>query len=360
MNTPVNKSDCCGCGACSQICPTGALTMRKGDGGFLYPEIDQSACVNCSLCHKVCPERHPKKENLPLGVYAARIDDENILSSSSSGGMFTALAMPVIENGGVVFGAEYQDGYRSVQHSWCEKKEDLDRFRRSKYLQSNTGKCYAIARKFLDEGREVMYSGTPCQIAGLKTFLGKEYPGLLTVSLICHGVPGPDVWKRYLQTLTGEAKVESVMFRDNRYSWKNCHFSVKDESTEHFMKFRDSSYIRGFLGALYTRESCSSCSFRSMRSGSDIVIGDYWGVWKYNPEMFDDKGVSVLLTGSTKGMDFLSRRTSLRLTPLEYGHVLKYNNALENSTPAHAMREEFMKRYQTEDFDTLVDSLTRE
>lgn len=357
MNTPVSSVNCCGCEACSQICPTGALTMKKGNGGFLYPEIEQSKCISCSLCHNVCPVLHAGKEKLPIEVYASRIEDAELLSKSSSGGMFTALALPVIQNGGVVFGAEYAEGYHSVKHSWCESEEDLDRFRRSKYLQSSTNKSYIQARKFLREGREVMYSGTPCQIAGLKSFLGRDYENLLTVSLICHGVPGPDIWKRYLESLSGNSEIEAVMFRDNRYSWKNCHFSVKDKTQEHFMKFRESSFIRGFLGALYTRESCSACCFRSMRSGSDIVIGDYWGVWKYNPEMFDDKGVSVLLTGSEKGSCFIKNRTGLKTVPLEYGQVLKYNRALEESTPASSRRNEFMKRYMSEDFDSLMDEL---
>jgi coenzyme F420-reducing hydrogenase beta subunit len=193
----IDKQACCGCGACAQKCPTGCIIMQEDTEGFLYPEIDKKSCVGCKVCEEVCPSVHPKEPRTPLRVYAAKNKDEAVRLESSSGGIFTVLAEKIIDRKGVVFGARFNEDWEVI-HSYVETKEKLSVFRGSKYVQSRIGESYKQAEEFLKAGRFVLFSGTPCQIAGLKLFLKKEYENLVTVDLICHGVPSPGVWRKYL------------------------------------------------------------------------------------------------------------------------------------------------------------------
>ncbi len=192
------KEDCVGCWACAQRCPKECISMHEDSEGFLYPEVDASLCIDCHLCEKVCPVIHPGGERRPLASYAAVNRDERVRQSSSSGGVFTALAEKVIARGGVVFGARFDEKWEVV-HGWTDSVEGLAGFRGSKYVQSRMGSCFREAESFLKSGREVLFSGTPCQVSGLRLFLRKEYAGLLTVDFICHGVPSPGVWRNYLK-----------------------------------------------------------------------------------------------------------------------------------------------------------------
>ena len=195
-----NKSMCCGCAACVQRCPKQCIAMEADGEGFLYPLVDTDKCINCSLCEKVCPMLNPGEERVPLHTYAARCTDEGIRRDSSSGGVFSVLAGEVLAGGGVVFGARFDDDW-GVVHDFCTTPKGLAAFRGSKYVQSNIGDSYLRTEAFLKEGRRVIFSGTPCQIAGLKRFLRREYDNLLAVEVACHGVPSPLVWRRYLEEL---------------------------------------------------------------------------------------------------------------------------------------------------------------
>lgn len=196
-----NKHDCCGCNSCVQRCPKSSITMREDEEGFLYPDVDESTCIDCGLCETVCPVIHQSTVRKPIAVCAAKNKDEKIRLSSSSGGAFTALAESVIDEDGVVFGAKFDEDW-SVVHDYMETREGLAAFRGSKYVQSRIGDSFKKAEQFLKAGRKVLFSGTPCQIAGLKRFLRKEYDNLLTVDFICHGVPSPGVWREYLKEET--------------------------------------------------------------------------------------------------------------------------------------------------------------
>lgn len=189
----LDKQKCCGCSACMQRCPKQCIAMQEDSEGFCYPIVDRNACIACGLCEKVCPMLNPYKARKPLEVHAAINRDEQIRRESSSGGIFTLLAEQTIRKGGVVFGARF-DGNWEVRHDWCENIEGLGQFRGSKYVQSRIGACYRQAEIFLKSGRSVLFSGTSCQIAGLHRFLGKSYDNLLSVDVICHGVPSPLVW----------------------------------------------------------------------------------------------------------------------------------------------------------------------
>ena len=192
------KQDCCGCSACMQICPKQSITMVTDNEGFLYPEVNNTTCIDCGLCEKVCPVLNQNDGSQPIEVYAAKNNNEQIRLKSSSGGIFTLLAEKIIAEGGVVFGAKFNTDW-SVVHSYTETIDGLEDFRGSKYVQSSIGDNFLKAKQFLTDGRKVLFSGTPCQIAGLKHFLRKEYDNLLTIEVVCHGAPSPRVWKDYLE-----------------------------------------------------------------------------------------------------------------------------------------------------------------
>ena len=214
-----NKQDCCGCSACAQRCPKQCISMTEDEEGFLYPQVDTSKCVDCHLCEKVCPVINQDEARTPLKVYAAKNSDDEIRLKSSSGGIFTLLAEQTIKDGGVVFGARYDKGW-NVVHGYTETIEGLAAFRGSKYVQSNIKRSFFEVKRFLESGRKVLFSGTPCHVAGLKLFLRKEYDNLLTLEIACHGVPSPKVWHNYLTELTDLNKIsiiKSINFRDKKY-----------------------------------------------------------------------------------------------------------------------------------------------
>ena len=314
------KKDCCGCNACVQVCPKQCISMKEDREGFLYPEVNKDICVDCHLCEKLCPILNQGKERKPLKVYAAKNKDEEIRRQSSSGGIFTLLAEQVINEGGVVFGARFNENWEVV-HSYVETKEGLAAFRGSKYVQSRIGDNYKKAESFLKSGRKVLFSGTPCQIAGLNLYLRKEYENLLTVDFICHGVPSPGVWREYLKEEIArqcdgknsvlshpiekeKVKIKCISFRDKKLGWKKFSFaltlSVPDghgaENTVLLSEpLNKNLFLRGFLADLYLRPSCYACPAKCLKSGSDVTIGDFWGIEKVMPEMDDDRGVSVVM-----------------------------------------------------------------
>lgn len=266
------KSDCCGCSACIQICPKQCISMNEDNEGFLYPEIEKDICINCGLCEKVCPELYPGIMRKPLKVFAIKNKDEEIRKKSSSGGIFTVLAETVIREGGVVFGAKFNENWEVV-HDYTVTKDGLAAFRGSKYVQSRMGDCFSKAKSFLDQGKKVLFSGTPCQIAGLKRFLRKEYNNLLTVDFICHGVPSPKVWRMYLdETVVRQCEkkafIEEVSFRDKRLGWKKYSVSLLFSTTIGngaknsvlvSEPFTENLFMRGFLYDVYLRPSCYQC-----------------------------------------------------------------------------------------------------
>lgn len=330
----IDKEQCCGCSACLHICPKNSITFKEDKEGFLYPHVNMETCIDCGLCEKVCPVLNQNDERIPEKVYAAKHEDDEIRMKSSSGGIFTLLADQILDEGGVVFGARFNDKWEVI-HDYTETKEGLAPFRGSKYVQSYIGDSYKIAETFLKNGRKVMFTGTPCQIAGLKKFLRKEYDNLLAVDFVCHGVPSPMVWRKYLEEEIadqGGAQLTGVNFRDKSIGWKNYSFVLnfsKDEGTiKHNYAvssvFTENTYMKAFLSNLSLRPSCYDCPAKAGKSGADITIGDFWGIENIMSEYDDDKGVSfVAFNAKASQAEYINNKEIS-----EYGSAVLTNSCI--------------------------------
>lgn len=349
-----DKSACCGCAACVQRCPKQCIFLKEDKEGFLYPIVDKKTCIDCGLCEKVCPIINQNDSREPLKVYAAKHTDDEIRMKSSSGGIFTLLAEQIIDEGGVVFGARF-DEYWEVMHDYTETKEGLAVFRGSKYVQSRIGNTYQQAENFLKQGRKVMFTGTPCQIAGLKRFLRKEYENLLAVDFVCHGVPSPKVWRMYLDetlarqgfeknTVLSHAMlrqkfIRSVEFRSKSTGWKKFSFALTltkatadgEENTVLLSTiFTENPFMQAFLGDYILRPSCYKCVCKSGRSGADITIGDFWGIENVMPEIDDDKGISLVMTYTNIGLEYY-HAVEHKFVEVSYKKALVGNSTIEES-----------------------------
>ena len=328
--------------------------MYPDEEGFLYPVVNQEVCIGCNLCVKVCPVIHQGAERLPLKVYASRNKDSRILLESSSGGVFSLLASAVIGQGGVVFGVKFDKDWNTV-HTWIDSEDGLAAFRGSKYVQSRVGNTFCEAESFLKQGRQVLFSGTPCQIAGLKRFLRKDYEGLLTVDIVCHGVPSPLVWQHYLASLhPDEERITSISMRDKKEGWKSYRMEIRTGNKFLYAGMAANNlYCQGFLADLYLRPSCYACPVRKGKSGSDITIGDFWGIDSCFPSFDDDKGTGLVLVNTQKGMNLFGELDVYQIETT-YGQGVKENPCLERSVPLTAFRKEFWKRFPEEGVQTIA------
>lgn len=353
------KCLCCGCSACVQVCPLQCISVFEDNEGFLYPRVDESRCIDCGKCEKACPILHQSAAIKPLRVYAAKNDNEEIRLSSSSGGIFTLLAEATIEKGGVVFGARFDEQWEVI-HDYTENKEGVSAFRGSKYVQSRMGNNYSRVETFLKRGRTVLFSGTPCQVAGLKLFLHREYDKLLTVDFVCHGVPSPKVWKRYLAERVENNQIRNIDFRSKKEGWKKYNFSLslsmdgREDTTLSTSVFYENIYMRAFLADLILRPSCYACSFKSSQSGSDITIGDFWGIENVLPKMDDDKGCSLVLLNNEKSL-LCYHKLNVYTVMSTYEDAVRGNSSIVYSANWHPNRERFFKRLdKTPCLETLI------
>ena len=368
MTTITDKIKCCGCSACSNICPKQCISMEADEEGFLYPNVDKTTCVNCGLCEKVCPILNKPQTSPVLGAYATKHTSPEIKLKSSSGGIFSALAEVVLKEGGVVFGAAFDKDW-NVVHTYAEKLEDLDKLRRSKYVQSNIGNTYQQTKQFLEKGRKVLFTGTPCQIAGLRNYLGKEYDTLVTAELFCHGVPSPAVWQKFLKENTQKAKIIAIDFRHKQFGWDASFLKImyKDGSCLPYVPhllfpllniqkgklFHRLFKLSFHISNLYERPSCHACLFKGLDKLADFAIGDLWGVKNTYPTQYDKQGVSALLVNTPKAQA-LFKKLNLRSVPINVQKIAQYNPYLLTSVKPHPKRAEFFARYQTENFNKLV------
>lgn len=296
-----NMESCYGCGACFNACPTGAICMKENAEGFPEPVVDEAKCINCGKCRRVCPSlncQYPNDQEPDIYAFTA---EEKILYDSSSGGIFTFLAEQILGLGGYVAGAAYTPEFR-VNHIMIHHMDELDRIRRSKYLQSSTEDTFRRTKELLEQGNYVLYSGCPCQIAGLLRFLGKDYEKLYTVDVLCHGIPSPKLFQEHLRnSYGGVEKVEDVEFR-SREGWGTL-FKVKLKDGEVKTSYLSTSvYLQSFLQDINLRVSCFQCQYSRIPRQGDITIGDLWAAGGLNLPFEYRKGVSVVLLNNEKGM----------------------------------------------------------
>ncbi len=299
------KKKCCGCAACAGACPKNCIEMKADNEGFLYPEIDRGACVNCGLCEKVCPVINCQPDTpFEQTAYLVQNKDERVRRESTSGGAFTAIAEYVIEQGGVVFGAAYDDKFH-VHHMYVEEKIELWRFRNSKYVQSDTEETFLHVERFLKEGRLVCYSGTPCQIEGLKRYLRKEYENLIAVDVVCYAVPSPLVWNKYLEMQRSRFgnDISNIMFRDKYYGYKYSTMTIKDKDGKEVYTYGIDTdpMLRAFFSNICDRPSCYDCQFKKRYRVSDFTLWDCYEVDKFDKRLDDDKGTTRVLVHTDKG-----------------------------------------------------------
>ncbi|WP_278979025.1 Coenzyme F420 hydrogenase/dehydrogenase, beta subunit C-terminal domain [Alistipes finegoldii] len=361
MISIASKEMCCGCAACEQRCPTSCIVMREDEEGFLYPQTDTSKCIDCGLCEKVCPVLNQGEKRKPLHVYAAKNQKTRIRLQSSSGGIFIHIAEQIIQKNGVVFGARFDENW-AVEHACTETLEGLAAMRGSKYVQSRIGRTYRQAKEFLESGRPVLFSGTPCQIRGLKLFLAKEYENLLTVDLVCHGVPSPEIWRQYLHEtiarkgfkhanseLRATTQITGINFRDKTTGWQHfsLRFILRRETGSGLPETADVSRIHYkdpffycFLSHVTERYSCYACPAKELKSGSDITLGDFWGFRGTKDFPDDNNGISLLLINTDQGSKYI---TGTLRSEQSYEKVIKQNPMITASLIKDPRRDTFYK-----------------
>lgn len=370
-----DKRLCCGCSACGQVCPTGSISMVEDREGFLYPAVSLDTCTRCGLCERVCPVVNRYDPSAAPKAFAVRNTDEATRMASSSGGVFSALAGQVFKSGGNVCGAVYDYGCDCVRHICTDDVAALPMLRGSKYIQSVCGDCFSEVRARLLGGTSVMFCGTPCQVAGLRHYLRRDYDNLLLVEVICHGVPSAKVWRGHLKGLirrwakcggTDSPELKDVSFRSKRrLGWKDYCIELTvdggdDGSGEviYSAKSMDDMFMKGFMKNLYLRPSCYDCPARSGRSRSDITLGDFWGVWNTHPELDDDKGTGLAIVHTEKGLHALNTAgLEMKEVPLEQS--LEMNPLYISSVSRPAKEREAFFRRMAEGMENM-DDVTRD
>lgn len=344
----IDKGKCCGCHGCTNICPKSCISMEVDNEGFWYPKVDKNLCIDCHLCEKVCPilEVPQKKEVFTTLTYACKNKNDEVRVESSSGGVFSLLCKYVINREGVVFGASYDEDF-NVRHTYVETLEECAQFRSSKYVQSKIGDTYKKVRTFLNQGRVVLFSGTPCQIEGLSGYLRKEYPNLIKVDIACHGVPSPKVYREYVTNLEREyhSKLTSLSFRNKDTGWNTYSFKAEFENGKVHQEIGyDNIYMKGFLSDIYLRPSCFECEFKKPRTTADITLGDYWGVKDIHPEFTDEKGVSLIFVHSQKGKDIFDQvSVNLEVVESDFDYATKCNPSIIKHAPYQPKRQQFFE-----------------
>lgn len=352
------KEKCTGCMACYNACPKDAIKIVIDSEGFSRPEIDEKTCVDCGKCTSVCPKLNEIGTYEPLGYYAAWAKDKRLRKESTSGGAFSVISEYVLNNGGAVVGAAFDENNRVV-HKIVSTVDGLSALRGSKYVQSEIGTVYSEVKKLLDSKTTVLFSGTPCQIAGLYSFLGynsSEY--LYTVDFVCHGVPSPAVLQKYIEYMENRSgsKVDKMSFRDKRIGWYEFSMKIKFENGKTYAAstYKD-PYIRGFLRDFFLRPSCHQCGFASVNKCSDISLGDFWGYVNTSKEdKDDDKGISLVIVNNQRGAELFGKvRENLHCFERDKASVLG-NGGLRGSFPKNPKRDDFWQDFDASPFEDMI------
>lgn len=350
----VDKISCTGCSACFSVCPTGAIVMQQDDEGFFHPAIDAGKCISCRLCEKACPLMNPVETRPVREVYACYSVENSNRMDSSSGGVFSVLAEQVLKNGGVVFGATFDGTYHALHHVGIEDAAELAKLRGSKYVQSNLRNVFREIQKLLREKKYVLFVGTPCQVAGLRNVAKQNIAYLLTAEFVCHGVPSPAVWARFLREITPDkSKVRDLRFRDKKMGWTKYSMKVLFENGNVYLSnVEENPYLQGFLSGLYMRASCYKCPFRKKQRIGDFMMGDCWGIEHMTDDarFLTNEGVSLLSIQSDLGKAVWQMiQSRLYVKKIDYIQAMKYNRAIISDSYHHLHREKFFKRMEQEE-----------
>lgn len=347
----VSPADCCGCTACASICPHDAITMQPDTLGFLYPKVDADRCIGCGLCEKVCVfnDSYDKSYNLPCPIaYGARHKDMREVATSRSGAAFIALSDYILEQGGIVYGAGYT-GHFKVAHKRAATKKERNEFKGSKYVQSDLTGVFRQVKDDLQEHRTVLFSGTPCQTAGLRSYIGtKLCHKLYLVDIICHGVPAPYIWRDYIAYLETKHEAEIIWadFREKSHcGWTAHKEAFKYKGKDHHIDIRE-SYTYLFYEHIMFRHSCGTCKFTNLQRPSDITLADFWG-WQYTDAHInaDDKGLSLVLCNSEKGKQWFDNvRDRMHVISVSLGKCMQ--PSLRHPSKIHPNRMKFEHDYQ--------------
>lgn len=338
--------------------------MKADDEGFLQPVVNQEKCIKCGLCVKACPIATPQHSQCSEPqVYASWNVDEEIRRESTSGGVFTALAEVFIARGGYVAGAVYDHDFK-IKHILTNNQEDISLLRQSKYAQSELGNLFFQIRDRLKMGYKVLFCGTPCQAAGLKRFLKKEYDGLYCCDFICRGVISPSVYQKFLSDCGKRhtAMLKRVHFKNKEFGWNRFSTKLSYDDGSSYHLDRDSDYyMRGFLKHnLYIRPSCHMCAFKSIPRYADISLGDFWGIGNYKACLDNDMGTSVVLVNSIKGKELIEwAKNQLYIEPRILDEVIAGNSCLLHSAQEGKFREYFFKKMKTQDFFRLIEKIDK-
>lgn len=362
------KVECSGCHACYSVCPTNCIIMENDKEGFFYPKVLKDNCINCGLCEKVCPILNKKKTNNDIEklvypkAYACYNLDNQVRKNSSSGGLFFLLAGQIIQRGGIVYGATFNKEME-VCHIGVEKIEELHSLQGAKYVQSRIGDIYVKIKDQLNKGRLVYFSGTPCQIDGLLFFLRRKYNNLFCQDLICHGVPSPQIWKKYLnyRNMNFRKPPTKINFRDKKNGWRAYDLCINyDEGIYRCDHWHD-PYMKAFLGNYSLRPSCYDCQSKSLSRSSDITLADFWGIENMEPSLDDDKGISLVFINTKKGENlFASILEKIIKREVDVLNAVQYNPSAYKSVQWTQERETFMKEIFVGDFRKVVNQYTKE
>ncbi|MBQ8839875.1 MAG: polysaccharide pyruvyl transferase family protein [Clostridia bacterium] len=348
----IEKTLCTGCSACANKCPVNAIEMKTDKDGFLYPTIDEEKCVDCGACVRMCPVNKPLDKNKTPTVYAVWADEET-RKKSSSGGLFSVLARAIFKDGGVVFGARYSDDFLSVYHAVATNERELAHLRGSKYVQSNIGMAYKEAKKHLETGKSVLFSGTPCQIGGLYSFLGKDYDNLYTVDVVCHGTPSQLAYSRYVSEKAQGMPIKKMDFREKAsWGWGTA-ISLYMENGEYKKDFFTDPYLKAFSSGLIVRDSCSSCPYAQINRVGDITLGDFWGIKDIEPKYTDGHGTGLVLVNNKKGNELikLAKKACVLFEAVDLDKVKEISKTRNGQLLAPVRKNPLKKRF----FEFFVD-----
>jgi len=351
---------CCGCSACKQICPQKCIDMKQDNEGFFYPDIDEKNCIYCRKCIEVCPIVYiTKNDNISI-TYASMNRDESTRINSSSGGLFTLFGEEIIRIGGVIFGCALNNSYQ-IEHIIVNTKEGLYKLQGSKYVQSNIGDSYKQVLNFLRRGKYVYFSGTPCQIEGLYSYLSislknsYEIDKLITQDLICHGVPSPIVWQTYLEETFKDEEIKSISFRDKSNGWNKFGMRIRTNKQTYYKSLEQDPFLKSFLGNLSLRPSCYDCKFKTLHRKSDITLADFWGIEKFLNEMADNKGTSLVFLNTIKGLKmFESIKDKMYFQKVNFEDSIVFNSTAIKSAHLPKKRKFFFNHLAFIEFDKLV------